>query len=393
MGQEPTKPADMGDDEWNALGPNEKAALSDGDEDDAEALKGADDELQTAEEKEAAAKEEAAKAAKEAEAEAAKERTELEAKAKAAREAADKAKEEAGEDAAKKAEAEKAEAAAKAAEEARDESKKETAEAAAAAKKAEEEAAAAKAKAAAAGAEEDEPFQPRYVAPPVPDFDKKITALDERTKAATAKFKAGTDDAYDIDAYNAERDAIEKERRELEAANLKATISQEGLVQTAEQKWDWEVGRFFRKVHREEGIDYADSNRLNKAMDDEVKRLSKIDEHKDKSSRWFLEEAHKGVKAKLGLKPSTDTAAAKAAAAEAAEKTRKESEAKAKALAARKVDKTKLPASLGGAPQAGEDDTGGESEFAHLDDLEGMDLENALAKMKPEEAARYLAGN
>jgi len=48
-----------------------------------------------------------------------------------------------------------------------------------------------------------------------------------------------------------------------------------------------------------------------------------------------------------------------------------------------------MPKTLGNLPKAGDND---QSEFSHLASLDGMDLEAALAKLTPEQEARYLGG-
>lgn len=388
---------DVSDVELSKLSKEEAAALAD--TEDEASLKAAAGEDEEDDAKAAAAKkaEEDAAAAKAAEDKA---RAELEEKAKAAKEAAEKAAKEAEaakDDQAKQAAAKKATEDAAAAEAAAADARKSAEEKAAEAKAAAEKKAADEAAAAAAAAkpapDDDDapPFTPRYVAQPVEDFDKKMTALNERTTAALAKFKDGS---ITIEDYNAERDTVEKERAELREANLKATIAAEQAVQTGEQRWQWEIERFFRRVFRTEGIDYADSRRLNGALDTEVKRLAGLKENEDKNSQWFLEEAHKNVKASLNLTSKAgagDKAAAEAAAAAAEAKRKADEAATAAALKGRKVDKAKLAPDVGGAAKAGDEDTGG-GEFAALDKLEGMELEAALARLTPDQQARYLAG-
>lgn len=235
--------------------------------------------------------------------------------------------------------------------------------------------------------EDDEPFTPRYVAAPVEDFEGKMKALDTRQNDALAKFKEGD---ITIDDYNTERDAIEKERLDLRDKNLKAQIAQETEVQTQEQRWAYEINRFYRKVQREEGIDYGDSIKLNTALDTEVKRLANLKDNADKDGPWFLAEAHKAVKEKFGLKPAarTDDKGKAAAAAEAKRKADEDAARKA-----RQPKRKDIPQDLGSAPNAGDDDGGASGgEFSHLEKLQGIELENALAKMPKEQADRYLAG-
>jgi hypothetical protein len=76
------------------------------------------------------------------------------------------------------------------------------------------------------------------------------------------------------------------------------TVTADLAEKAGERHWQWEVNRFMRDVRKKhEGIDYADSIRLNTALDAEVKALANKPENADKPGRWFLREAHKKVKA------------------------------------------------------------------------------------------------
>ena len=207
-------------------------------------------------------------------------------------------------------------------------------------------------------------------------------------KEATENFKAGD---MTLEDYDAERAKVERERRDLDAAKLKADIASEQQVQTAEQRWTWEINRFYRRVAKEEGVNYTGSTLLLSALDTRVKELANMRENQDKDSTWFLEEAHRQVKAELGIGKKAsevgddDTAKRAKADAEARKKL-------AEQAAARRPPRKDLPKDLGGLPAAGSDTGGGEDEFAQLDNLEGMELENALARMPKEKADRYLTG-
>jgi hypothetical protein len=202
------------------------------------------------------------------------------------------------------------------------------------------------------------------VAPPVEKFDERIGALDQRASDAGEKFKAGD---LSFEELQAETKAVERERGELEAAKLKADIASEQQVQTAEQRWQWEINRFYRRVEKDEGVKYTGSSLLLAALDTRVKELANVKENADKDSTWFLEEAHRQVKAELGI--------GKKAAAGAR---------------ARGADRA-----AGAEDHAAELDGGDAvvSDFAELEKLEGLELENALARLPKHEADRYLSGD
>jgi len=241
--------------------------------------------------------------------------------------------------------------------------------------------------AAAVGDDEDEdddpePQFPRYQAPAVEKYDEKIAALETRQAEAEAKFKAGD---IELDALRAEDRKIEGERRALQEAKLKHDISVEQTNQTDMQKWDYQVTRFMHQVKKSDGMDYKGNRTLNAALDQTVKDLANAKDkdgklvNESKSGRWFLREAHKQVMKDIGRKP--------AAAADAAVETPEQK--KAAAAAARKADLKKLPQTLAKVPAADTDAGGDDPEFGHLEGLDGLDLEDAVARMTPAQQDKW----
>jgi len=249
-----------------------------------------------------------------------------------------------------------------------------------------EKAAAADAAAGAGEGEADdddpEPQFPRYTAPPVEKYDEKIAALDARQAEAEAKFKAGD---LELDALRAEDRKIEGERRTLQEAKLKHDISVEQTNQSDAQKWQYDIARFMREAKKADGIDYSGNRTLNAALDQTVKDLANAKDkdgkliNDEKSGRWFLREAHKQVMKDIGRKPA---AAADAAAETPAQK-------KAAAAAARKTDPKKLPQTLAKVPAADAAGDGDDPEFGHLEGLDGLDLEDAVARMTPAQQDKW----
>jgi hypothetical protein len=297
-----------------------------------------------------------------------------EAKAKADAEAKVKAAADAAAEAAKKAGADEA-----AQKKARDEAAEKARTEAAAAGREETEAAAVDQE-----LEDDDPFVPPYVAPKPEKYDERMTAFDKRDDEVVAKFKAGD---IELEAMNKEQRAIQKERSALEREMERHTVTADLAEKAGERHWQWEVNRFMRDVKKHEGIDYADSIRLNAALDAEVKAIANKPENADKPGRWFLTEAHKAVKEKLGVKPTQVPAKKDDAPPKARpRRTRAAKAAAAKAAAARKAPTDKLPKTLGGLPAAGAADLGkdGEGEFAEVNAL--MDKGDSMA------VEAYIAG-
>lgn len=235
--------------------------------------------------------------------------------------------------------------------------------------------------------EEDEPqpFFPRYAAPVVDKYDDQITALDKRLTEAEGKFKAGD---IELDGLLAESRKIEGERRVLSEAKLKHDISVELSTQTDVQSWQFEISRFMHHIKRADDVDYKGNRTLNAALDQAVKDLGNAKDkdgkllHADKPGRWFLREAHKQVMKDIGRgKPAADTGDAD---------TPEERKAKEKeAVASRRNDPKKLPKTLAKVPAADADDAGGDPEFANLEGLEGLDLEDAVARMSPAQQDKW----
>lgn len=239
------------------------------------------------------------------------------------------------------------------------------------------------------------PFIPRYEAPAVEDYDTKIKDLSTQRAAVIAKFKAGE---IESDAMDQELEALDSKRSELDRARTKAEIAAETQAQAADQQWKYEISRFMRSASKE-GVEYRidsaqaalDEARkssdaaaintatinlrrtkmMNAALDTVVKELANDDANADRPSSWFLEEAHRQVKEQFNIKTATR-------------------DAPKPKIPARKPDLRSIPKTLADVPSAGSDDAStGDDEFAHLDKLEGLDLERAVAKMSEAQKERW----
>lgn len=241
--------------------------------------------------------------------------------------------------------------------------------------------------------EDNRPFVPRYEAPAVEDYDARIREIGASKAAVLTKFKAGDIEA---DAMEQELDALDGKRYELERQRTKAEMAAEQADQSARQQWQWEINRFMRSSAKE-GVEYRvdvvqsalekarqdgdaeavaraerDVRRakmLNAALDTVVKELGSDEKNANKSSEWFLEEAHRQVKEQFNL------------GAKAGDKTR---------TPTRRPDMSKVPKTLAELPNAGSDDAStGDDEFAHLGKLSGMELESAVARMSESQRDRW----
>jgi len=231
-----------------------------------------------------------------------------------------------------------------------------------------------------AGATEDdgpEPFVPVYQAQLPENFETSLGEISIEREALAEKFKAGD---MQFEEFRVADKALQAKETALLALRTKSEIAAEMAQQSAAQRWSWEVTRFMRDTLKGEGIDYKNNRLLNAAFDIAVKDLAGAAENADKTGEWFLEEAHKLVKAQLGVgkvPKKDDPLPADPVKA---------------AVNARKNAVPSAPKTLGSVPAAAESDVG-QDEFAQLEQLAGTDVmayERALAKLTPEQERRYL---
>lgn len=222
--------------------------------------------------------------------------------------------------------------------------------------------------------DDDQPFVPRYAVQEPENYDARMQELAEKRAQVVAQYKEG---ALELDEMLSQVEALDQQRTDLRLAKEKADLLKEQNEQNAEQLWQWEIQRFMRNVKRAEGIDYTDPI-LNAALDVAVKDLANKPEHADKDGEWFLTTAHSLVKQKFGLGTKED-------------KDKSKEDPVKKAVEERKPDLKAVPKNVGDLPRAGNEPTG-EDEFAYLDKLEGIELEQALAKLPKDQVERYLTG-
>lgn len=225
------------------------------------------------------------------------------------------------------------------------------------------------------------PRLPRYEVKPVEKYEEKIKEIDTALAEAEAKFTAGD---IELPVLLATQRKLEGQRFELREANLRAELATEYNEKASKTEWMGDVQDFFAHVKDADGIDYK-KPLLNAAFDSAIKSLAANKENAQHTSQWFLREADKQVKAEIGFvaKPA-DKAAEEAAVKAAAEKA-------AKGKPAGRKPSLAVVKDIGKLPNAGEEDAaGGNPEFAALDKLEGIEFEDALARMPQSKQDTYL---
>lgn len=216
-------------------------------------------------------------------------------------------------------------------------------------------------------------FQPRYQAALPADYEANVAALKEDRRVLSEKFKAGD---IEVDDYTAQMEALDDRRDELNDLRVRAAIAQDMNAQTAVQQWQFTVDRFTKNIARDENIDYRADKEKQADLDSFVKALAANVKNADKDMDWFLNEAHRRVKALHGIGSSAPAVKV---------------DPVAPVKPSRPAPTASIPATLAQVPGSdGPGDVAGE--FAELDSLEGMDYEQAIAKMTPVQRERFLQG-
>lgn len=202
------------------------------------------------------------------------------------------------------------------------------------------------------------------------DFQEQMAAVNEAQRDLLQRFSEGEIESGE---YVAELSKITDQRDAMMAAKIKAEISQEMAEQANARDWQQAVHRFIARVANDEHVDYRTDAKLAKDLDMFVKVLANDPENAYQSGEWFLEEAHKLVKARRGVVVTTE----------------KDSPTPPKERPApRKPDLKAVPKTLAHVP--GSDGPGDiADEFGHLDALDGLDLESAIARMTPAQREKF----
>lgn len=226
----------------------------------------------------------------------------------------------------------------------------------------------------------------RYNAAPVEKYDEQITGLKKESTDLNAQFKAGE---IEIDEFNEKQQDIQTRRETLLAQKIKADVSAEFNSQSGDREFAHQVAVFMREAMKTDGLDYRNGEievngkkvSLNAELDRMVKALANDEENNGKDGTWFLVEANAIIKARYGIgnKAATESAADKVA------REKLEADAARKRAPNLKV----VPKTTGGLPSAVPGADGTDAEFSHLDTLDGLELEKAVARMTPDQQDRW----
>ncbi len=221
-----------------------------------------------------------------------------------------------------------------------------------------------------------EPFVPRYEAKLPEDFQQRQDALNTRRNELVEQFRSGD---IDFDEYQTRERALSEERDALLATRIKAEISTDMTQQTAEQRWLSTLSRFKGQIRESAGIDYDNDPVRGPELDTVVRTLANNPVNADKPMEWFLREGHRIVNALHAGDPRptpTDP---------------QQGKPNAQGKPPERATNVRQPATLAHVPGGGGSDDIG-SAFANLDGLDGQALEDAIARMSPQQYENYLAG-
>lgn len=205
-------------------------------------------------------------------------------------------------------------------------------------------------------------FRPEFVAPEVEGAADRLAELKEQAAALAQQFSEGD---IDLPTFLDAKGKLDEEITAIKITNAQADFAKKQNESTRDQRWTWEQERFFAQ---ESSAIYKDEI-LRSALAASIRKLDADTANAGKPLAWFLEEADRQVRERFA-----EPAVAKTAKG---------------AKGAKAPNLSSVPKTLANLPAADLAETGG-GEFAYLDKLEGMDLERALAKMSPEQEARYL---
>jgi hypothetical protein len=213
-----------------------------------------------------------------------------------------------------------------------------------------------------------------YQVPAVEGYDEKMAALAAERADAMAKLLDGELTAAEYAAVDAR---TLSEREALTSQQNRHQIAAEMEQQRAVNDWNRSINAV-REQAKAEGIDYTPGTKEAAGWDRWVRQLGADPENNDKPGEWFLKEAHRLNSMQYNPQKSVP----KVESAPAADKK--------PAPKPRTPDLSNIPPTLGSAPAASAVSEGDGGEFAHLANLKGIALERALARMTPDQEARYL---
>jgi hypothetical protein len=218
----------------------------------------------------------------------------------------------------------------------------------------------------------------------VENIDGRISEVDAELDALESKLDEGD---LQLSEFMRESRRLNNERQELVADRREQEILQNTNAALYETDWNTSVANFM-------GDNSQFQNPIMMgALEAALKELYAEPDNVGSSHHWYLETAKRAVMEQIT--PQQATAENPPDNEDTPQQQRRKQLASQQGKRAQQAakDRQNVPANLANVP-ASEDNPGDDDEFSHLDRLEGVELEQALAKMSDAQVDRYLrAGN
>lgn len=205
------------------------------------------------------------------------------------------------------------------------------------------------------------------------DYEDRLAATNDAIEQLDKQLEDGD---IDYAAHARQNRELTAQLSELSAMKREAEFVAGNNEMIQQQHWDWEVERFIEE--HDEFKNSVHYGALRGALED----LYADEENVGRPYRWYLREAATAVRNAFNLaEPSVPAESG----TEAEEADRND------AIAAQREAKPQSPppTTLAGIPEASADKPASD-EFAQIDNLEGMELEAALAKLPAAKVDKYL---
>lgn len=214
----------------------------------------------------------------------------------------------------------------------------------------------------------------------VENIDGRISEVDAELDALESKLDEGD---LQLSEFMRESRRLNNERQELVADRREQEILQNTNAALYETDWNTSVANFM-------GDNSQFQNPIMMgALEAALKELYAEPDNVGSSHHWYLETAKRAVmeqitpqQASVENPPDNENSPQQQRRQQLASQQGKRAQQAAK-------DRQKVPQNLANVP-ASEDNPGDDDEFSHLDRLEGVELEQALAKMSDAQVDRYL---
>lgn len=222
-------------------------------------------------------------------------------------------------------------------------------------------------------------FTPRMPVESVEDYDKKMNEINVKRDELLSKLDEGEIELKDFvkedRTLSAQETELKLNLRDAENAAKYNKVLDEKDIEVGKAVWQTQIDSFFANASNKI---YVDQPELNTELDKAVKYLANDQDNATRKGEWFLSEANALVRARFPSKFASTAVTEPAAKVVNTDQSRK-------------PNLSNIPKTLASLPAAEISETGN-VEFAYLEKLEGVQLEQELAKISkdPAKEARYL---